>query len=177
MLHGEGLTDSEVGVHAALRIRGNQHQALACGAGFTLAGQAVVDTGRLQVCNVNVTVCVVGDLAGHEGRSAELGRCDHGVAGATATGVAGLDQMSLQVAQQFRLSVGIDQGHHAFFHVHLRQFPVFHLDLGVNQCCAQAIGRVLFHVASVILTCERRIIRIAPPLKRLFASPRGLSFA
>ena len=154
LLYRQGLTDTQVGIHAALCIRRDQHQALACDTRFPRTVQAVIHACRFQVGQVDIAVVVGGYLAGHECAPAKLGRGDHRVAGASAAGVICLDQVSLELCQQFALALLIDQGHQAFFDTHAGKLPILHLDLGVYQCCADAIRFVLLHAAVIHFFAE-----------------------
>ena len=116
-------------------------------AGSPAVDQAVVNAGGFQVGHVDVAVGVVCHLAAHKGRAAELGGCDHGIARAAATGVAGFYQVALQMSQQLGLTVLVHQCHHAFLDTHLVQLAIFHFDLGVDQRRTHAINLVLLHPA------------------------------
>ena len=144
-MYRQRFTDAEEGIHAAFGIGRNQHQAFAGGA-LRPPCHVVRHARLLEVPDVDGAVGVVGDLAGHIGWHAELGRGDHRVAGATAAGVTGLYQVALQQAKQLRLTGLIHQRHQALVDPHGGQFSVLHLDFGVDQGCTHAVDRVFLHL-------------------------------
>ncbi len=99
LCHRQGFRHAQVGIHTALGIGGDQHQAFAGGATATLVVQAVGDAGCFQVRQIDVAVGVIGDFAAHEsGRSKQRGG-DHAVARAASGGVIGAHQVPGEVVQ------------------------------------------------------------------------------
>ena len=115
-----------------------------------VAVEAVIDPGGFEVGDIDIAVGVIGHLAGHERRAAKLGGGDHGVAGTAATGVAGLDQVAFQVAQQFALARLVDQGHQAFLNIHLCQLASCTL-ISVSTSAAPMPYAMYFFI--VVLHC------------------------
>ena len=77
LLARQGLADPEEGIHAALGVGGDQHQALASGPLRALGLETVVHPRGLEIGDIDIPIGIVGHLAAHKRRPAELGGGNH----------------------------------------------------------------------------------------------------
>ena len=54
--------------------------------------------------------------------------------------------MAFKLVQQFLLAGLIDQCHQAFFNAHFSEFTVLDLNFRVDQCRADAVNVIFFHL-------------------------------
>ena len=139
ILGGELLADAEKGVHGALGVRRDQHQAFARDPRGQAMDTIVSDAGRGEVVQIEVAVVVVGHLAGVVGATTETAQRDDGIGRGAAAGALCQRQVAVEGGEQLLLAGLVDQGHHALLDAVGVQFGVGDAQLGVHQGCTQAV--------------------------------------